>query len=256
MLAAVDYDVWIALGAVVVSFVLATVLARLARQLIVSRGSRDEVRELARMGGSFVFWVIVAAGLVVALAVIDPDSLHDVPGRIVDYLPRLAAAGLFMILGNVLGSLAATAVGQAIRRATGEARSGPGTMTRAVVLVLFGLLAVSQLGVDTTVLNMMLAGTIGALAVSFALLVGLGGQGVAQEISAGRYLRRVLPVGAQVRVCDGTTGVVVAVHPASTEIYTDDGLTVHLPNSDVMSQPFQVLAPPVDVDVEPEPQRP
>ncbi len=244
MLASVKYAPWIALGAVLIAFVIGIGLARLARQMIAKYGRRREVQELASVGGSFVFWVVLALGLVIGLAVIDPESLRDVPSRIVDFMPKLGVAGLLMIVGNVAGAIAATAVTQAVRRTTGEARSGPGSVTRAVILVLFCLLAISQLGVNTTVLNLILAGIVGALAVSFALLVGLGGQSVAQEISAGRYLRRVLVPGSQVRVCDGTTGVVVAVRPASTEIFTDEGFTVHLPNSDVMSQPFQVLAAP------------
>ena len=80
------------------------------------------------------------------------------------------------------------------------------------------------------------------VAIAMALLIGLGGRRVAQEIAAGRYLRRIMHEGDHVhtRTVEGT---VVALHAATTEVAGEQPGTVHIPNTKLMEGPITVTRP-------------
>src|SRR5690606_22301256 len=94
------------------------------------------------------------------------------------------------------------------------------------------VLALRQLGIDTTILNILIGAVLFGLAAGFALLVGLGGRELSRELAFGRYLARILAPGDEIVVGD-VKGIVLQLHPASVELQTADGGTVHLTNSQV-----------------------
>ena len=106
---------------------------------------------------------------------------------------------------------------------------------RFVVTMTAGVLALRQLGIDTAVLHILIGAVVFALALAFALLVGLGGRELGRELAFGRYLHRFLRVGDHLEVGD-IAGEIVALHPASVEVRQDDGSSVHITNSMVFSE--------------------
>jgi hypothetical protein len=83
-------------------------------------------------------------------------------------------------------------------------------------------------------LNILIAAVVFALALAFALLVGLGGRELGRELAFGRYLHRFLRVGDHLEVGE-VTGHIVALHPASVEVQLEDGSSVHITNSAVFT---------------------
>ena len=162
------------------------------------------------------------------------------PSRLLTYFPRVLVAGVFVIAGKVIGSVAAMAVGRAVLRVTGKRQAIVERAISSIILLLFALIAVGQLGIDTTIVNLLLSGIIFAVCLSAALLVGLGGRDVARQIAAGRYLRGVVAPGMRIRV-DGHEGLVESLRPATVEVRADDGSIVHLPNADVLAHRLQLL---------------
>ena len=109
---------------------------------------------------------------------------------------------------------------------------------RFLVYAVSLVLALSQLGVDTTILSIIAAAVVFGLAGAFALLVGLGGREMGGELAAGRHLARLVRVGDHIEV-NGVAGVVIALHPASVEVGGDDGV-IHVPNTTVARGPLKV----------------
>ena len=103
-------------------------------------------------------------------------------------------------------------------------------IARGLVFVIALVLALTQLGVETTILSVLVGTTMFGLAAAFALLVGLGGREMGSEIAAGRSLQRLISIGDHVAV-DGVSGTVVALHPTSVEFRASDGSSVHLANT-------------------------
>lgn len=197
------------------------------RRLIAARGG-DATSSIAGATGLFVFWIFAIVGGLAAVAMVNPDTLDDVPRQVLDYTPRLLAAGLILLAGYALGLAASRLVSFGLERASGRTAARISTVVRWVVVGAAMILALAQLGVDTTIL-VILVGVAGAgIALSAALLVGLGGRDIAREIAAGRYLTRYMAPGSVIESGD-ETGRIVTFHPATAELETANGQRRHVP---------------------------
>jgi small-conductance mechanosensitive channel len=226
---------WIAAAiAVGAGLVVGAITARLFRRALL-RSSKPAVSASAAPVASVVFSAIFIVGLVVALGFVNPDSLETIPEDLFEFLPRLLAAVIVLIGGNVFATLATTASDKALR-GTAAHRFGP-TAVRWTILSFTAILAAAQLGVDTTIINIAAAALLFGLAAAMALLVGLGGRGVASEVAAGRAWRTTLAVGDRIAAADvggsSIDGVVVEIHPTMIELDAD-GRSILVPNSQLL----------------------
>lgn len=185
--------------------------------------------------GSLVFSVAFIIGLIVALGFVQPDSLDTIPEDLVDFVPRVLAAAIVLIGGNVAGSVAQTAAARALA-GSGAARMGPSAVKWGIMAFAL-ILAAAQLGVDTTIINIAAAAVLFGAAAAMALLVGLGGRQVAGEIAAGRAWRASLAVGDRVQAADvggvAIDGVVIDIHPTSVELDVS-GRSMFVPNTQLL----------------------
>lgn len=228
-------DPWIwAVGAVVVGLLSGVVGAALVRLAIMKgRDGRLEAMDAARAAAIFVFLFFAAIGVVVAVGVTSPETLRPIPAQLLQYSPHVLAAGLILIAGRAVAFAVAGFVNGALAESTTRMRGKMAESVRVMVTLAAGVLALRQLGIDTTILNIAIGAALFGLAAAFAMLVGLSGRDLGRELMTGRYLPRLLRVGDEVQVGD-VSGVVVAMHPASVEVMTDDGACVHLRNTEVL----------------------
>ena len=231
---------WIsAVIAIAGGFFLGSIAGRVVRRQMGSPNRPEALRQVAAPAASFVMAILVAIGLVVAIGFVSPDSLDTMPEALVNYLPKALVAGLTILVGQVAATLAGIGVKSALLKATGEARPGPARLVKAAIVGAASILAVSQLGVNTTIINLAVAALLFSVGAIATLLIGLGGLDVARNISAGRYVRRILPVGCKVE-SGSIVGTVQAVHPATVEIAQADGVVVHVPHAQVLSGAIRV----------------
>lgn len=233
---------WIgALIAVGAGVVVGSIVGRVLRKVLSHERQPVAIREVAGSIGGFAFALCVAAGLITAVGIVAPDQLETIPRGLVNYFPRVMVAGMLLLLGNIAGSVAGMVVGRAAQRAAGEPKPNVVKAVKIVILSAAGILAVSQLGIDTTLINLAVAALLFSAGATFTLLTAFGGRDVARNVAAGRYVRRVLPVGAE--LLGAVSGTVVKVHPASVEIRRPDGVTVHIPSTRLMDGPIEFRRP-------------
>ena len=227
-------DPWLwAVGAIVGGLLSGVVGAALVRLAILNgRDGRAEALDAARATAIFVFLFFVAIGLVVAVGVTNPTNLRPIPARLLAYSPHVLAAGLIVIAGRAIAYAAAGYVKSTLAESTSRMRAKLAESTRGAISIAAAVLALRQLGIDTTILNIAIGAMLFGLAAAFALLVGLGGRELGRELVTGRYLPRLFRVGDDIAV-GAIEGTVVAMHPASIEVMTSDGSCVHLRNSQV-----------------------
>ena len=209
------------------------------RRFLDREDRRPAVREIASPLSVFVFWVLTATGIVLAVAVSSPETLRPLPRDILDWLPDVAVAGILLIVGYALGVTISATVGRAVARASGMRQR---TLERAVRTAVFGgavILALSQLGVDTTVLNILIAGLVFGLAAGLAGIAAVGSRSVAAHVAAGRALQPVLTVGSVVRFGD-TECVVVEALIAHVALDTASG-RVLVPYGSIIDEPIHLL---------------
>ncbi|MDH3753772.1 MAG: mechanosensitive ion channel [Acidimicrobiia bacterium] len=226
---------WIwALIAAFAGLIVGASVARVVRGAMAKPNRPRVVRQAAAPAASLVFSVLLVAGLMTALGFVNDEALDQIPEDLVDYLPNALSALIVLIIGNVVATLAATAVDGALSRAGGRAREQLPRVVRLVVLAFAGILAAAQLGVDTTIIDIGVAAVLFSLGLAAALMVGFGSRTVSSEIAAGRALRRVVHNGDHLTL-DDISGTVVDVQSVMVELRTDEGRTVLVPNSDVLA---------------------
>lgn len=227
-------DTWLyAVGAVIVGVAAGLVGAALVRAgAVKGREDRPEVVEAARAVAIFFFLCMVALGVIVAIGVTNPNDLEPIPRRLVDDAPTVLLGGAIVIVGRALGYLAAGAVYRSMSRSSARLRERCASGVRVLVTAASVVLALRQMGLDTTVLDIVVAAVVFGAAAAFALLVGLGGRDLSREVSHGRYLARTLRIGDDLQV-GAVRGVVVGLLPASVALRLDDGSVVHVPNTQV-----------------------
>ena len=214
-------DVLIALGLAVGGLVLGSIVAPITRKRMTSR-PQEAIRDSAKSAGSFVFGLSCALGLIGALGVASPDSLKPLPGDLAKFLPRAVVAGLLVIGGRIVAGIVITAVGRAMLRATGRQPKGLLRTVELGIIALVSLIAAGQLGIDTTILNILVAAIAFGSALAIALLIGTGGRDVSGEIAAGRAIARYLAVGDRVTVGE-IDGTIAAMQPTVVVVATATG---------------------------------
>src|SRR5512138_499670 len=138
-----------------------------------------------------VKWFVRLVTLVVAFDTLGLPAVSGVLQQLVLWLPNLVVA----LVALVIGGLAANALSRLVRSsAVGAGFSNPDVLaaaTRIAVWAFAVVVAVSQLGVATALINTLLVGVVGAVALAAGLAFGLGGRDRAAQL-----LSRLDPPGA------------------------------------------------------------
>lgn len=155
-------------------------------------GVRDDS---AGVIASIVKWFVRLITLVVAFDMLGLPAVSSVLQQLLLWLPNLVVALVVLVIGG----LAANALSRLVRGASAEAGfSNPemlATVTRIAVWGFTIVVAISQLGIATTLINTLVIGLVGAFTIAFGLAFGLGGRDRAAQIldRIGRHAERARP---------------------------------------------------------------
>jgi hypothetical protein len=131
------------------------------------------------------------------------------------WLPNLAVG----LVALVIGGLAANALSRIVRgSAVGAGLSNPDVLaaaTRIAVWTFAVVVAVSQLGVATALINTLVVGVVGAVALAVGLAFGLGGRARAADL-LDRFERSATPPPAAAAIVSTTAPAVAMEDPAAT----------------------------------------
>lgn len=133
--------------------------------------------------GAITMWFLALVALQAAVSVLALPEISRLLAQFVGFLPNLAIACLIVVLGAV-GVRVVGAGARGLAASLGYAN--PERLER-VAGVVIGVLAVfaalSQLGVAPVVVNTVFIGFVGALALAAGLAFGLGGRGLAADLT-------------------------------------------------------------------------
>ena len=127
--------------------------------------------------GELVKWFIIIVFLVWALQVLALTQvtlfLQDV---VIGFLPEVIVAVLIVLIGAVIAELAQNVVTGAARAAGIRSAGFAGALARWSIWIFAVAVALSQLGIGAQYFQTLFMGIVVALAISFGLAFGLGGQ--------------------------------------------------------------------------------
>lgn len=249
--------------AMAVGVAVGTIASRIVAKTL-GKSKVATVRESAAPLAGLALSAGVIIGLLVALGFIAPDELDQLGDDAIAFLPKAIAALVIVIAANVASTFAAAAVARSLAGTGAAARFAP-IITKFAILGGGAIIAAGQTGIDTMVVNIAVAAMLFGVALSLAMLTGLGGRQVAGELAAGRAWRSSLRSGDRIRAivsgggrsddqsATSLSGVVVDVHPTAVEL-DSDGTTVFVPNSRLLDSIVERDRPePADAEAEIEP---
>lgn len=227
------------------------VASRIVYGFVGSPKRPEPIQQVAKALSSLALSIGIVLGLIIALGIVQPNSLDQLREDAIAFIPKVMTAAIIVIVANVLSSFATTALSRALGRMPIQTQRQANTIVKASIVTLATLLAVSQLGVNTDVVNLGVAAVFFGVAASFTLLVGLGGNGVAREVAASRAVRRLVNQGDTVQVGEDR-GVVVAIHPTAVELSSPSGESMLIPSSQLIRNAISIER----VEAEPQDLRP
>ena len=175
---------WIfALAAIVVGGIAGTIASSTVRRVLSRPSQPESTRRLAAAAASVVFSAVLAFAVVTSLSFLDKTAVDRLPVSLMNAVPRFLVAMVFVLLGNAIASLAGTAAGSAALRASGRPQPRVAGLVKSVVMAVFVLLAIAQVGVNTKVVDTAVAGIVGCAALSLALLTGLARGGTRTDLA-------------------------------------------------------------------------
>jgi hypothetical protein len=213
----------------VVGSIFARLLVRVGLDAAAQRLGLDEA--LANAGfhagasalvGRLVFWVLMLTFLLSAVETLGLEAVTATIDRAIAYLPRLIAGALIVIVGLLLSRLTHNLVRSAAATAGVALADQLGVAAQGVVVVLVGVLAVDQLGVDTALLSSVITALAAAGSFGLALSFALGSRDLVRGLLAGQYLRQTLVVGQEVEAV-GRRGRVERIGSIDTLFRDEDG---------------------------------
>lgn len=134
------------------------------------------------MIGAVVKWFVRLLALVVAFDALGLPAVSDVLRQLLLWLPNVVVAVVVLVIAG----LAANALGGLVRGAASEAGLSNANLLARIAAGLiwaFGIVvAVNQIGIATTLVNMLFMAVVGALALALGLAFGLGGRETAAQL--------------------------------------------------------------------------
>ena len=198
----------------------------------------------AALLGRLVYWLILLIFVTAAIASLGLDIVAEVLNAFVGYLPSVIAAALILLLGGIIARLVGDTLGAfAIHSGISN---GPvlGLVVRYTLLIITVVLALEQLNLKTTLLNVILVVLIAAFSLALALAFGLGNRELARHIMAGFHVKEIFSPGQKVTV-RSHTGRLVSIGAATSILETETG-RISIPNDILLSE--EVLIAPEDED--------
>lgn len=217
--------------AVIARLLLRLGLDRLAERTGIARGltTIGWQRTLSYLLARITYWLILIFFILLALGALGlTDVVTSALNSFFAFLPRLVAAMVIFLVGAFIARI----VGDAVTAMTlqSDIPSGRvlGQAVRYSLLLVVVILALDELGVQTTILTTIIIVTVAAIALGLALAFGLGNRQLAHGIMAGFHAREEFTPGQTLTVGDHT-GRLVRIGATKALLETSEG-QISLPN--------------------------
>ncbi len=234
---------------IIVALVVAKIIERVLRAILVrirfdqalARTGVDKIlerigvrQELNQSVPRLVYWLLLLLFAKTAADSVGLVAVSDAIGAFAAYLPNIIAAVFIIVLGGAAAQFAGRAVSEAAESSGIEFSSSLGGLVFGVLMFVLGIMALSQLKIDTEMMRLVAMGMMAGLALAFGLSFGLGSRDITRNIIAGFYARKTFNVGEAIEV-SGERGTLEAITPTQT-LLDQEGRLVAVSNSVFLEQ--------------------
>jgi small-conductance mechanosensitive channel len=200
-----------------------------------------------------IFALLLLSFLITAARLMGLDPVARVLEQLLIFLPNLIAAVIVFLVGGIVAKFLGDLVAGVVRGAGLTYASRIGSLVQYLISLFVVILALSTMGLDTSILVTAVTILLAAFGLALALALGFGARTVVQHILAGYYMRQRFTVG-QLLTLDQTRGAVSNIGTVNTVVTTPTGDVV-IPNrllvESIVESPRPPAAPPVAPPVTP-----
>ncbi len=148
-------------------------------------------------------------------------AISEAIGAFMAYLPNIVAAILILVLGSTAAQFAGRAVTEAATNTGIEFAGSLGSLVSGTLMFVLGIMAISQLQIDTEIIRVVTAAVLAGMALAFGLAFGLGTRDITRNILAGFYARKTFEIGKPLEV-RGEEGELMSITPTQTLLRQGD----------------------------------
>lgn len=189
---------------------------------------------LSNVIAQIVFFFLLLSFATSAFTLMGLTAVASLLQNVLAFVPRAVSAAIIIIFGSMLARFLGDTVTNVSRNVNITYSRALGKIIEYLLIAFVVVLAVSTLGVDTTVLTSILTILVAAGGLAIALTFAFGAREAARNVIAGHYVRQNFAPGQQVELGDyqgrlrSTSGAYTVL-----EVSSEAGAssTVSLPNT-------------------------
>jgi small-conductance mechanosensitive channel len=243
-----------------VARIIQAIIARLLRRLGLDRlADRTGIaRGLTTIGvpstlsyllARITYWLILIFFILLALGALGlTDVVTSALNSFFAFLPRLVAATVIFLVGAFIARIAGDAITAMTLQSDIPSGRVLGQAIRYSLLLVVVILALDELGVQTTILTTIIIVSVAAVAFGLALAFGLGNRQLAHGIMAGFHAREEFTPGQTLTVGEHT-GRLVRIGATKALLETSEG-QISLPNVVLLNEVVRLRPGDETVEVE------
>jgi len=221
--------------------ILRAVLVRLRFDTLLGKVGVDQAlgqigirQEMSRFLPRVVYWLLLFLFARTAADALGLEAISSAIGTFMAYLPNVVAALLILLVGTALAQFAGRAATEAAENSGIDFASSLGGLVSGLLLLVVGIMAISQLKIDTDIVRLVIAALLAGFALAFGLSIGLGSREITRNILAGFYARKTFQIGEELEIA-GERGTLTSITPTQT-ILDQDGRIIAVANSAFLEQ--------------------
>ncbi|MCF8070078.1 MAG: mechanosensitive ion channel [Desulfobacterales bacterium] len=197
---------------------------RIGRSSLIERELKESgLSELApKTLATVVFWASLLLFVAAAAQTLGIVAIKDGLSRLAAFLPSLLAAIIVLAGGILLGNLAKTAIQKTVQTLSPGYSRVLGQSARVMVLTVSGMIALSQIGIDSTVLILAFGLVVGGTIVGIAIAFGLGARTSVSNLLAARSIIKYYKSGQLIIVGD-IEGRIIEISSGVVFLETETG---------------------------------
>ena len=174
------------------------------------------------------YYLILALFIQSAAQAIGLMAVADAITAFFAYLPNLVAAAMVLLIGMLIAQFASGAVTRSARNSGVEFAPILGRIVSALIVFVVGLMAVTQLQIDTQIIRSVVMILLAGASLALALTFGLGSREITLNLVAGYYARKIFETGRKIEI-RGKESTLAGIAPVHT-LLEDDGKLTTVPN--------------------------
>ena len=175
---------------------------------------------LVRVSRVFVFWLLVAGSVLLALRVMGIGGLPELLNSVLGFMPKLFIAFSIIMAGHLLGLFSAQMLS---RLSDGwSSKSAVPRLSYLAIMAVAVVMGLQHVNVDISFVTQLVLILVGTVSAGLMLAFSLGARRHVANLLARRELSR-LAIGDRVNI-GGVEGNIVDIHNTAVDLATEEGI--------------------------------